>query len=296
MKKLLSLALVIALCALALCGCKKGDSAPEETAGSAPVVPDAPDVTDTPDEGYHGEEDQSAALEEMPTLAPVEPLEGADVAASEGDEYFSIEGMLADSEEDAPEAEPAPEPQGEAEASAEGEAPADGEAAPTSHPAVDTSTYQFSALTDTSLGFTFNYPSHWENLPGVYTICYREKVEPGDFPARVAITAKRLVHTPDEEVMLEELSEYMRLVHKQYEAATFQAGTPNADERFLDKPAMSNTYLAYSGENEVKGFIIGTNVGRVVYVFHFCAAYEDYAPMESMMRYMIKSCEIVERD
>ncbi len=292
MKKLLSLALVIALCALALCGCKKGESAPEETAGDAPVIPAAPEVTETPDEGYHGEEDQSAALEEMPTLAPVEPLEGADVPASEDDEYFSLDGMLEDSGEDAPEAEaePAPEPQGE------GEAPVDGEAAPTSHPAVDTSTYQFSSLTDTTLGFTFNYPSHWENLPGVYTICFREKVEPGDFPARVAITAKRLVHTPDEEVMLEELSEYMRLVRKQYDTATFQAGTPNTEERFLDKPAMSNTYLAYSGENEVKGFIIGTSVGRVVYVFHFSAAYEDYAPMESMMRYMIKSCEIVEKD
>jgi hypothetical protein len=96
--------------------------------------------------------------------------------------------------------------------------------------------------------------------------------------------------------MIEQLSNYMRLVHKQYDAATFQAGTANGDETFLGKRAMSNTYLAYSGENEVKGFIIGTSVGRVVYVFHFCATYEDYTAMESMMRYMVKSCELVERD
>ena len=285
MKKLLSLALIVALCTLALCGCKKGDKAPEGATQDA-FMPGAPEVTQTPDEGYHGEEDQSAALEEMPTLEPVVPAEGA--TASEDDEYFSIDNMLEGIGEDVAEPEAAAQP--------DAEGPGDGEAAPTKHPAVDTNTYQYSALTDTSLGFTFNYPSHWENLPGIYTICFREKVEKGDFPARVAITAKRLVHTPDDEGMIEQLSNYMRLVHKQYDAATFQAGTANGGETFLGKRAMSNTYLAYSGENEVKGFIIGTSVGRVVYVFHFCATYEDYTAMESMMRYMVKSCELVERD
>ena len=292
MKKLLSLALVIALCAVALCGCKKSAEAPEETPQEEQFLPGAPEVTETPDEGYHGEEDQSAALEQMPTLAPVEPADN--VPASEDDEYFSLSGVKEGSGEDAAEPEPEQTPQGEA--PAEGEAPADGEASPTSRPVVDTSTYQFSALTDTSLGFTFNYPSHWENMPGIYTICFREKVEAGDFPARVAITAKRLVHTPDDEVMVEQLSEYMRLVRKQYDPHTFQAGTVNGEETFLGKRAMSNTYLAYSGENEVKGFIIGAAVGRVVFVFHFCATYDDYAAMESMMRYMVKSCEIVDKD
>ncbi|MBR1821423.1 MAG: hypothetical protein IJ769_07350 [Clostridia bacterium] len=282
MKKLLSLMLVCALCALALSGCKK--SSPEPSDSDAPSdVQSAPGTTETPEEGYHGEEDQSAALAEMPTLEPAVPVDGDDAPADAYNDYYSIDALLGNDADAAP-------------ANAPAEPAADGDAAiPTVRPAVDTSAYQYSALTDTSLGFTFNYPSHWENVPGVYTVCFREKVEDGDFPARVAITAKTLVHSPDEEVITEELTDYLRMVHKQYDAATFQAGTPNTEERFLDKPALSNTYLAYSGENEVKGYIIGTAVGRTMYVFHFCATYEDYGAMESMMRYMVKSAEIVER-
>lgn len=282
MKKLLSLALICTLCALALVGCKK--AAPADAAPEGDFAPPAAQVTETPDEGYHGEEDQSAALQNMPTLEPVVPI-GDDASGSTSggtDEYYSIDALLSDVPDEAP----APQP------AAEGEA----EAAPTARPVVDTSTYQYSALTDTALGFTFNYPSHWENVPGVYTVCFREKVEEGDFPARVAITAKKLVHTPDELALTEQLTSYLRLVHKQYDAASFQAGTPNTEETFLGKPAMSNTYLAYSGENEVKGFIIGTAVGRTMYVLHFCATYEDYAAMESMMRYMVKSAEMVDEE
>ncbi len=281
MKKLLSLALVLALCAVGLCACRK--SAPENEDLPETVPDAAPQVTEVPDEGYHGEEDQSAALEAMPTLEPPVPVDGSETSGGDED-YFSIDAMLNGSGDEAQES---PSEEG---SSSEEAAPAQ------SASTVDTSTYQYSALTDTSLGFTFNYPSHWENVPGVYTICFREKVEEGDFPARVAITAKTLVHTPDELAMTDQLTEYLRLVHKQYEAATFQAGTPNNQETFLGKPAMSNTYLAYSGDHEVKGFIIGTAVGRTMYVFHFCATYEDYGAMESMMRYMVKSAEVVEKE
>jgi hypothetical protein len=113
----------------------------------------------------------------------VVPLEGGGADEPEVDavgDYYSIDALL----NDAPDTAPDPTPEA-APAPAEGE----GEASAPVQKAVDTSTYQYSALTDTSLGFTFNYPSHWENLPGIYTICFREKVEKGDFPARVAITA-----------------------------------------------------------------------------------------------------------
>ena len=284
MKKLLCLTLACTLCALALSGCGKSNKSVEKAPeGSSDAF--APSITEAPDEGYHGEEDQSAALEAMPTLEPVVPLDGADAAPAVEEDYFSIDAMLEGVDDDAP------KPDAQSEPANDGE----GQGQPV-QPAVDTSTYQFSALTDTSLGFTFNYPSHWENLPGVYTICFREKVDEDDFPARVAITAKTLVHTPDELALTEQLTSYLRLVHKQYDAATFQAGTPNTEERFLGKPAMSNTYLAYSGKHEVKGYIIGTAVGKTVYVFHFSATYEDYGAMESMMRYMVKSAEIVDPD
>jgi hypothetical protein len=121
---------------------------------------------------------------------------------------------------------------------------------------------------------TFNYPSNWVNVPGVFTVCYREMAEPGEFPARVAISAKRLVHSPEGTVVSDELTEFVRVIRKQYDANTFQLGTPNTEDTFMGKTALSNTYLAYSGETEVKGFVIGQSVGRVLYVFHFSASNE----------------------
>ena len=61
----------------------------------------------------------------------------------------------------------------------------------------------------------------------------------------------------------------------------------------MGKQAYSNTYLAYSGETEVKGFILGCAIKRRLYVFHFRASYEDYTAMEKVMRYMAQSVERV---
>lgn len=284
MKKLLSLILALALCACMLSACRSRSTAGEKPEGeqSAPAA-----ATEVPEEGAHGEEDQSAALEAMPTLEPVERID--DESGAGTDDYFSIDAMLegvdtgttSDAAQDVSSTEAG---DGNAESAAQQPVTV-----------LDASTYQYSALTDTSLGFTFNYPSHWENLPGVFSICFREKVEPDDYPARVSITAKRLVHTPDDQALREELTSFVRVIHKQYDAATFQAGTPRTDERFLGQPALSNTYLAYSGEHEVKGYILGTSVGRTMYVFHFSATYEDYAAMENLMHYMANSAEIVDK-
>ena len=262
--------LACALCACALSGCGQAPDAPEGSDGAR----SAPKVTAVPEEGEHGEEDQSRALESLPTLEPVETYAPSEAASGASDDYYSIDALL--------------------------NPPADDDGAPTPQPqaggVIDPNTYQFSALIDTSLGFTFNYPSHWENVPGVFTVCYREKVEPGDFPARIAITAKKLAHSPEGTVLSDELTSYMHMVHKQYSADRFQVGTPNGEDSFMGKQAYSNTYLAYSGETEIKGFVIGRAVKRTLYVLHFCATYEDYAAMESMMRYMVRSVELVEPD
>ncbi len=284
MKKLLCVMLICALCACALAGCNK-QAAPEEApdADFAPAQAN-PGVTAVPEEGGHGEEDQSAALAEMPTLAPAERLED-DTAGDAGasDDYYSIDALISQ-----PDATDEPEFNTYVE-----------ETLATVRPGtsvIDPSALQFSALADTTMGFTFNYPTSWVNIPGIYTVCYREAVEPGDFPARVAITGKLLVHSPEGTVLTDELMSYVRTIYKQYDASSFQLGTPNTQDTFMGKLAVSNTYLAYSGETEVKGFIIGTSVGRRMYVFHFCASYEDYAAMERLMRYMLNSVALVEKE
>lgn len=294
MKKLLCALLICALCAWGLAGCKKGtltDSA--ETARSPSNA--NPEITAVPEEGGHGEEDQSAALADMPTLAPAVPVDGAapgdddDAEDDEGDgDYYSMDALINGTDD-------------EGDVDDEGDpvidAPQDPNQAPTPRPGggvIDPNTLSYTALNDPDMKMTFNYPSNWVNVPGIYTVCYREQVEPGDFPARVAISAKRLVHSPEGTVLTDELTGFVRVIRKQYDANTFQLGTLNAEDTFMGKQAYSNTYLAYSGETEVKGFIIGQSVGRVLYVFHFCASYEDYTAMERVMRYMLNSVQIVQ--
>ena len=288
MKKLFSLILVISLCALSLSACGRSDDSSGKVSRDDVLA-----GTPVPEEGSHGEEDQSAALKAMPTLAPLEPAEateGGGAMAGLDDGYFDIDALL-NQDDDAGVADA---PSAAASDAAESQ-PQPAVAAPASG-GIDASAYQYTTLTDTSLGFTFNYPSHWVNVPGVYTVCFREPAEEGKFPARVAITVKQMVHTPDEQVMTEQLTAYMRIIHKQYDSKTFQSGSPNMQDNFLGRQAFSNTYLAFSGDNEVKGYVIGTAVGRKICVFHFCAAYEEYAALESTMKYMLRSITAVENN
>jgi len=283
LKKLLCALLICALCVCGLAACgKKPASDGSGTAQSDPAA--NADVTPVPEEGGHGEEDQSQVLANMPTLAPAQPVEGiADDDDDDDDDdgdYYSMEALM----------NPPDDP----------EAPADAQdAAPTSTPRpgsnlIDPNTLSYTALSDPDMKLTFNYPSNWINVPGVFTVCYREMAEQGEFPARVAISAKRLVHSPEGTVVSDELTEFVRVIRKQYDASTFQLGTPNSEDTFMGKQALSNTYLAYSGETEVKGFIIGQSIGRVLYVFHFSASYDDYAAMERVMRYMLNSVQIIQ--
>ena len=113
----------------------------------------------------------------------------------------------------------------------------------------------------------------------------------GVFPARVSITRKKLNHTVEDKVLNQELKEFVRVVAKQYAASSFQLGTASSAETFLGRAAISDTYLAYAGDTEVKGYIIGTSVGMYLVVFHFCAPYDEYVAMENVMKYMVRSVQ-----
>ena len=291
MKKRISLLLVLALILTLLPSCARIRAKREENRRAAEgeaEATEAPleDISFDPEGPGYTITDASNVSSEMgdaqPTLQPAETLtpqemavvtgetavpsgdETGDVAAGEGDEF--VMGTY-DEATDAAQHEDQPA-------------------------VISPNAFQFSAVVDDNLDYTFNYPTEWENVPGIYTVCYREKVEPGDFPARVAITRKRLVHTPDEAAILEQLSSYMKSIYKQYDKETFQTSTPNKEATFMGKKALSNYYLAYWGEEEVKGFVIGTAFQRTLYVFHFCATYADFTAMESLVQYMMNSVRL----
>jgi hypothetical protein len=93
LKKLLCALLIGALCACTLSACGRR---PAPDGSSAQANPAAnPEVTPVPEEGGHGEEDQSQVLANMPTLAPAQPVEGA-----EGDDYVDDEDDDVDDDAD----------------------------------------------------------------------------------------------------------------------------------------------------------------------------------------------------
>ena len=300
MKKLLCLALVLALSLTALSGCRRrgGDEAASGD-GEGSFNPDGgPGYTITDGSATaaapsgNAQADVEGLGDDQPTPEPVETLPP---------DVLELEKRNAGVEANAPAADG-----GDAGAEDGGAMPEvsvnngddivlgtyDEAADTASHAApsiIDTNAYQYSAVMDENVDYTFYYPSHWQNVPGIYTICFREKVEQGDFPARIAVTRKRLVHTPDDEALMDQMVSYMKSVSKQYDKATFQTSTPNREDSFMGQRAFSNTYLAYWGDIEVKGFVIGAAIERTLYVFHFCASYSDYLAMQNMMQYIVKS-------
>ena len=164
---------------------------------------------------------------------------------------------------------------------------------PTPEPAQTTHSYTLTALTDTSFGFVFAYPTGWKNLPGKHTICFREDADSASFPARVAITKKTFAHTPKSSKVLDQFKAYAQTVLAQYNSDSIELGDLNSNARFLGQTAHEITYLAYSGDIEVKGYMICCSVDHDIYVFHFCCAYDDYAAMESMISQMRDTVTIV---
>lgn len=172
--------------------------------------------------------------------------------------------------------------------------PAEADVTPAAQAAAASYAYTLTALNDATFGFVCAYPSGWRNLPGKYTVCFREEVSGDDFPARMAVTRKRLAHAPKSSRLLTQFQDYAETVRAQYDSETFEYGDLNSAASFLGQTAYEITYLAYSGSTEVKGYMICTNVDKYVYVFHFCAAYDDYAAMEPMMKQLRDSVTLAD--
>ena len=287
MKKLLCLILILTISVPALSGCRRGDRGGEasEPSPSPSAAPTGPGYTIVSDD------DQPSVPDPLATLTPQQRA-AITVGANSGDVI---------DEDIVP-------PGGEIEQAVQADVNPAATPGVNSFDAYDESTeirqdapvpinaanFQYSAVTDQNVDFTFNYPSEWENVPGTFTVCYRQKVQKGQFPARVAVSRKKLVHTPDDIVMNEQMTSYMKAISKQYDEKTFQLGTPNHDETFIRRKAISNTYLAYWGNVEVKGYVIGVAVDRTLYVLHFCAPYADYAQLEGALQYMVNSVMLYE--
>lgn len=153
----------------------------------------------------------------------------------------------------------------------------------TPQPNVTVSSY--SEVSVEELGFKFSYPSNWNNIPGRSTVCYVQPLENGTvYPARVAVTMKKLAHKCKAEEAKKELAEYLKMLMSQYDQATFKVEKAlNEDAKFMGNKAMSTTYLAYDGDQEIQGYVVLTYFERYLFCFHFLCAYEDYEAFQPAM-------------
>lgn len=166
-------------------------------------------------------------------------------------------------------------------------------ASPSPTPATVYANYNYTALTDTSFGFVLAYPTTWQNLPGKYTVCFQEQVPEGDFPARVAVTSKKLPHKPESETIVKQFQLYAQQIYAQYDPATFEFSDLGSGT-FMGRNAYAISYLAYSGDTEVKGYMCCCAIDYTLYVYHFCSAYDDFEAMTPVMTRIRDSVSLVQ--
>lgn len=155
----------------------------------------------------------------------------------------------------------------------------------TAPPNSDVAAYDYVSLTEGS--FTMMYPSHWERVPGVNTICFVEPVSDDTIPARITLTKKTISKSVDNKVKLEQFSAYFETILAGFDS--HEVSKLDKEQEFLgDKEAYAATYTARKGEKLYKGFAIMANKGKTFCVYHFRCAETDYDRMASV-RERIKS-------
>lgn len=155
---------------------------------------------------------------------------------------------------------------------------------------------RFAEISGTGLGFKFNYPADWTNVPGRSTVCFMQPIGDGTvYPARVTMTLKKMSHDCGPKTTQEEIISFLKLIRSKYDSKTFKVSdTLDTTTKFMGKKGFSTTYLAYDGEQEIKGYVIMTYFERYIYCYHFVCAYHDYLSLETAMQYMRDSVTVVE--
>lgn len=164
------------------------------------------------------------------------------------------------------------------------------EPASSSEPTAEPFTYSLIPISDRSMGFIFAYPDGWANLPGKNTICYREIVPAGEFPARVAVAKKSVAHTPKSSKVFSEFKSFADTIAALYDSETFEYTDQSDQVYFMGQKAYETYYLGYSDDIEVKGYMIACGIdygsSHYIVIFHFCAPYEYFDKMLPMMKQM----------
>ena len=261
--------LCLLLCALLICAlsaCGKSDSPDAATMQDANFAPETTAVAGS------GLAQAVASVGDSGDAAP------ASSEAQDAQSAIQDEPVAQDVAVDTP-AE-TPEPTSE---------PAGAQPFATATPQPNTAISGYAEVVGTGLGFRFSHPQGWQNIPGKSTVCFVQPMENGTlYPARVSVTMKKLSHAGNETRLQEQMVSFVETLQDQYDKKTFEVDTElDTGSGFMGgKRSYATTYLAYDGEQEIKGYIAMTYFDKYVFCFHFQCAYEDYAAFEPAIRHM----------
>ena len=153
---------------------------------------------------------------------------------------------------------------------------------PTPVPVVEIQDYQYQKVSNKSLNISFEYPSHWTNVPGNITICYVQPVNPGEAPARVAVSVKKVSKAINSDGIKKELNKLVDSISGGFQ--NFRHSTISKKTKLLNGNAYSVMYHAELDGQPVKGFVILTfrSAKSRLVALHFYAPtdkYDDFQPV-----------------
>ena len=161
--------------------------------------------------------------------------------------------------------------------------------APSPVPQVAVEDYQYYLVSNSTLDVMFKYPSHWINQPGRSTISYIEPVDPGETPARLAVTSKLLSERPTGRQLKTHLDDFLALVEAQY--PNYEAGELKEDVAIMDATGIRQKYTARDPDTNdpITGYALVCYVrsSRRVYLLHFTAptrVYDDLSAVVDVIR------------
>lgn len=167
--------------------------------------------------------------------------------------------------------------------------------APSPVPKTAIEDYDYYLVSNTTLDVMFKYPSHWINQPGRSTISYIEPVDPGQTPARLAVTGKLVSERPTSRQLRTHLDDFMKLVEERY--LNYEAGELDENVEILDTTGCSQRYTARDPEtNEaVTGFVLVYYLreSRRVYLFHFTAPTREFSQFSIVLDVILDSLSTI---
>lgn len=163
---------------------------------------------------------------------------------------------------------------------------------PTPVPVVEIADYKYQKLTNKTLDVSFDYPSHWVNVPGSITICYVQPVDEGEVPARVAVSVKKTTKGLDSDAVKKELEKLIDAISGSYE--NFRRGSISKKLKLVGSPAFSVVYDAELDGKEVKGIIIvsAKNARNRLVALHFYAPAEQYKDYDPVLKEVMGSLKL----